>query len=114
MSMARLLTKSKPKIKFLSDLCESHTLFLCLCETILSSDNSDNELLIPGFTITGCDRKRRMGSGVCIYIRNSVIFDTCLRYSNSVCDLLIIKTPQPIPHYYVSIQTPLLFNHFNV
>ena len=95
MNIARLLTKSKPKIKFLSDLCESHTLFLCLCETFLSPDISDNELVIPDFTITRCDRKRRMGGGVCIYIRNSVIFDTCLRYSNSVCDLLIVRLHTP-------------------
>ena len=95
MNIARLLTKSKPKIKFLSDLCESHTLFLCLCEAFLSSDISDNELLIPDFTITRCDRKSRMGGGVCIYICNSVIFDTCLRYSNSVCDLLIVRLHNP-------------------
>ena len=91
MNIARLLTKSKPKIKFISDLCESHTLFLCFSETFISSDISVNELLIPGSTIIqDVIAKKEWVVESVSFIRNSEFFDTCLRYSNSVCDLLIV------------------------
>ena len=52
MNISRLLTKSKSKTKFIFDLCTPNTLFLCFCETFLTDEISDNELLIPDFTIT--------------------------------------------------------------
>ena len=36
-----------------------------------------------------------MGGGVCIYLRNSISFKTCLKFSNSVCDLLIVSLQTP-------------------
>ena len=30
---------------------------------------------------------QEFGGGVCIYLRNSVIFSTCVNYSNSGCDI---------------------------
>ena len=55
----------------------------------------DSEIQIPEFSITRCDRLSRVGGGVCIYLRNSVNFITCVNYSNSACDLLIIKINHP-------------------
>ena len=95
MNIARLFTKIKQKIKLLSDFCDGSTLFLCFCETFLHDGILDAEIKIPSFNIVRCDRSSRVGGGICIYIRDPIIFSICLSYSNSVCDLLIIKLHQP-------------------
>ena len=56
---------------------------------------NDSEIQIPGFSIVRCDRLLREGGGVCIYARNIKSFSVCLKYSNSICDLLIVKLHQP-------------------
>ena len=66
------MSKDKSKIKFIGDLCSNNTLFVALC-----------------------DRHSRIGDGVCIYLKQSICYDLLLSYSNSVCDLLIIKLIQP-------------------
>ena len=53
------------------------------------------EIQIPYFSITRCDRLSRVGGGVCIYMKKSVNFTTCVNYSNSVCELLILKLHTP-------------------
>ncbi len=85
----------KPKHLFLSDLCDKNTLFICLCETFLHEGINDNEVQICGHSIIRCDRRDRVGGGVCIYLRHSIPFNICLTYSNSVCDLLIVKLHNP-------------------
>ena len=35
MNIAHLISKTKQKLKFLADLCDANTLFLCFCETFL-------------------------------------------------------------------------------
>ena len=47
-------------------------MFICLCETFLHEGIPDSEIQIPGFII----------------VRSDIVF---LKYSNSVCDLLIVK-----------------------
>ena len=56
---------------------------------------NDSEIQIPGFSIVLCDRLLREGGGVCIYVRNTKSFSVGLKYSNSICDLLIVKLHQP-------------------
>ena len=56
---------------------------------------NDSEIQKPGFYILRCDRRFREGGGVCIYERNTKSFSVCLTYSNSMCDLLIVKFHQP-------------------
>ena len=94
MNIAHLISKTKQKLKFLADLCDANTLFLCFCETFL---HAGIEIQIPGFSITRCDRLSRIGGGVCIYMKKSVNFTTCVNYSNSVhvCELLILKLHTP-------------------
>ena len=82
-------------LKFLADLCDANTLFLCFCETFLHDGIGDIEIQIPEFSITRCDRLVRVGGGVCIYMKKSVNFTTCVNYSNSVCELLIPKLHTP-------------------
>ena len=95
MNISRLLTRTKSETKFIFDLCTPNTLFLCFCETFLTDEISDSELMIPDFTITRCDRRQRMGGGVCMYVKNSVNFTTCVSYSNSTCELLIVRLHDP-------------------
>ena len=88
MNIARLMTKSKQKLKdFLADLCNSTTFFLCFCETFLHDGIQDSEIQISNFSIAGSDRYSRVGGGVCAYVRNTVNFKICLCFSNSVYDI---------------------------
>ena len=50
---------------------------------------------MPGFVVCRCDRADRPGGGLCIYIKDSIMFEVCLSYSNSVCELLIVKLDNP-------------------
>ena len=95
MNIAHLYSKTKQKVKFISDLCNLNTLFLCFCETWLKDDILDSEIQIPDFSLIRCDRTVRADGGVCVYLRHSVGFDTCLSYSNSVCEVLVLRLHQP-------------------
>ena len=95
LNIARLFTKTKSKYKVLYDLCSLSKLFICLCETFLTEDISDSEIQIPEFSIVRCDRHLREGGGVCIYVRTTNPFNVCVKYSNSICDLLIINIHHP-------------------
>ena len=66
MNIAHLYSKTKQKVKFISDLCNLNTLFLCFCETYLKDDILDSEIQIPDFSLIRCDRKARAGGGVCV------------------------------------------------
>ena len=95
MNVARLITLTKRKSEILSDLCDKSTLFLCLCEAFLHEGILDSEIKISGFSIIRCDRSSRTGGGVCVYVSNSTTYDICLSYSNSVCELLILRLHKP-------------------
>ena len=69
MNIAHLISKTKQKLKFLADLCDANTLFLCFCETFLHDGIGDIEIQLPDFSITRCDRLSRVGGGVCIYMK---------------------------------------------
>ena len=95
MSIAHLYAKYRQKNKLLADYCDSSTMFICLCETFLHEGILDSEVQIPGFIIVRSDRVSRPGGGVCLYLRKNLIYKICLKYSNSVCDLLIVKILSP-------------------
>ena len=93
MNVAHLLTQTKRKNEVLSDscqLCSYVYVKLFLHEGIL-----DSEIKIAGFSIIRCDRMSRAGGGVCVYVSNSTTYDICLTYSNSVCELLIVRIHNP-------------------
>ena len=69
--------------------------FSVFVKLFLHDGIGDGEIQIPEFSITRCDHLSRVGGGVCIYLRNSVNFITCVNYSNSVCELFIIKINHP-------------------
>ena len=70
-------------------------MFICLCETFLHDGILDSEVQIPGFIIVSSDRVSRPGGGVCLYFRKNLIYKIFRKYSNSVCDLLIVKILSP-------------------
>ena len=70
-------------------------MFLCRCETFLHEGILDSEIKISCFSIIRCDCMARAGGGVCVYVSNSTTYDICLAYSNSVCELLIVRIHNP-------------------
>ena len=55
-------------------------LYFYVGETFLHDDIGDFEIQIPEFTITRCDRLSRAVGGVCVYMKTSVNFTTCVNY----------------------------------
>ena len=53
------------------------------------------EIQIPYFSIARSDCYSRVGGGVCVHVRNTIICQICLCFSNSVCELLILKILHP-------------------
>ena len=98
LNIARLLLdngKNKSKMSFLADIFNEHTLFCGLCETFLHSDILDAEVSLHGYKISRYDRIDRIGGGVCFYIREGIGFEETLKYSNAVCEVLILKLKNP-------------------
>ena len=75
--------------------------FLICCRNVCSSavpgwlGLMEPDTQIPGFLIVRSDRVSRPVSGGCLYLRKNRIYKICLKYSNSVCDLLIVKMFSP-------------------
>ena len=61
----------------------------------LTEDISGSENQITEFSIVRCDRHLREGGGVCIYVQATNPFNVCVKYSSSICDLLIINIHHP-------------------
>ena len=62
---------------------------------VLHDGIQDSEIQIPDFSIARIDRYSTVGGGVCMYVRNTVNLKICLCFSNSVCELLILKLQNP-------------------
>ena len=95
MNIAHLYDKYRHKYKVLVDYCDYSTMFICLCKTFLHEDILDSEVQIPGFIIVRSDSVSRPGGGVCLCLRKNLIYKICLKYSNSVCDLLNVQIHSP-------------------
>ena len=88
MNIGHLIGIHKQKIKFLADVSNYNTLFICFCETFLHEGIGDCEVQIHDFfSIIRC--------GVYIYFRKYINFTTYVNYSNSVCELMILKLHSP-------------------
>ena len=67
-----------PKIDELAALCSAENPdVVCLVETWLGHDITDNEVLVPNYSIVRLDRNRH-GGGVAMYIHNSVGYNVLL------------------------------------
>ena len=67
--------------------------FVYLNISRLLLDNGRNSL--PGYNISRCDRRDRIGGGVCLYIKDNIGFEELLNHSNSVCEALILRLKNP-------------------
>ena len=98
MNIAHLLRDSfrdKSKVRLLGELTNEKTLFLSLTETFLNNNIVDPEIHMEGFNIVRCDRSERIGGGVCFYLKKSINYTSLLSYSNSICEVLIVKLTNP-------------------
>ena len=96
--VARLLksnSQDKSKISYIGDLSDKRTVFIRLCETFLNSDILYSEVQMDGFSIFRANRNNRIGGGVCLYVNNLISCKILESYSNSTCELLIVKLNKP-------------------
>ena len=105
MNIAHLISKTEQKLQFLADLCDANTLYLCFCETFLYDGIGDIEIQISYFSITTCDRLSRTGDGVCISMKKSVNFTTCVNYSNCM-GVNDTQTSHPIHIFFIMMYRP--------
>ena len=83
---------TKPKI--LLDIASLNDAFcVCLCETHLSDNVLDSEIVSPGWNIIRSDRKDRICGGSAILINENVPISEKFTFSNSVCDAVAIFLP---------------------
>ena len=86
-----------PKIDELRLFAHSNkSSIICISESWLDNSISNNEIEIPDYSIERCDRNRN-GGGVCLYIRNTLAYNSRidLHYNNLEAiwiDLLLPKT----------------------
>ena len=84
---------TKVKIPFIRDEIQSNTKFtpfFALIETHLNKDHFDAEISIENYTVYRSDRKDRKGGGVALYIHNSLIVNSIERYSDGMCESVIV------------------------
>jgi hypothetical protein len=98
-NIARLITQSgRSKASFLKDQAEANNCqFIGVTETWLNSSILDSEVShdFPGYSLFRGDRSDgRQGGGVALYLREDLTGDVLATFSNSVCDLLVIKINQ--------------------
>ena len=105
----RLITKSgRSKSSFLRDQAElSNAILVAVTETWLNPTIFDSEVShdFPGYSLRRCDRARREGGGVALYLRDDLTGDLLLSYDNDVCQLLVVHIHQ-LDHVVAVIYRP--------
>ena len=77
-----------------SEWCEENKpQIACIIETKLKQEILDSEIKIKDYDIIRSDRQTRNCGGVAIYLTSDLTYNTILKFSNSVCDVLVIKIP---------------------
>ena len=88
-----LTDQTKPSI--LLDLAKMKNSFMiCLVETKLTENVSDHEITQNGWNIFRCDRKRRLGGGSAIYVREEFPVSDVLSHSTDTCDTICVYLPE--------------------
>ena len=64
---------------------------IVLTETWLSPKICDSEVSIEGFNLFRSDRDTRHNGGTCIYLKEELAAVSCLQYSNTVVEGLVLK-----------------------
>ena len=107
MNIACLMTKNFQKIKFLADLCNSTTLFLCFCETFLHDGIQDSEIQIPDFSIARSDRNSRVGELLILKLQSPSIIIIIIYRPPSCLDCDFIDVISRAEQYILTIPAPL-------
>ena len=84
---------------------KSRSNLLIVTESHLNNNILDAEIQMEGYDLIRGDRKERSHGGVAIYTSSNIISETLLTFSNTVCELVIMKLPQ-INHILVTIYRP--------
>ena len=99
-------TTKKFKVPMLRDLMDkSRSNLLIVTESHLNNIIVDAEIQMEGYDLIRGDRKERSHGGVAICTSSNIISETLLTFSNTVCELVIMKLPQ-INHILVTIYRP--------
>ena len=86
-------------------MVKSRSNLLIVTESHLNDNILDAEIQMDGYDLIRGDRKERSHGGVAIYTSSNIISETLLTFSNTVCELVIMKLPQ-INHILVTIYHP--------
>ena len=57
-----------------TELVSHHIDIALICETWLTDRHSDDHISVEGYTVVHKDRSKRKGGGICMFIRDSIIF----------------------------------------
>ena len=88
------ISKDLNKPSILLDMAKIYDAFcICLCETHLSDNISDSEIVTEGWNIFRSDRKDRICGGVSIYINENIPISEKFTFSNSMCETVGIFLP---------------------
>ena len=60
--------------------------FIAATETRLKSYIADAQLQIPGYTLSRCDRDKRVGGGVLFYSHQDIPVTSCKTYDDGTCE----------------------------
>ena len=91
--------KNKSKVNCFNEFhCDNLLMFIALCEFYITNDIIDTEVCVPGFTIARCDRFDRTGGGVCIYVRETILFVinmlSMLLFTHYLMIVIMVALPQ--------------------
>ena len=65
--------------------------FIALTETWLKSYISDAQMELPGYSVTRCDRDKRIGGGVLLYSQENIPVTDSSHYDDGICQVLFCK-----------------------
>ena len=81
----------KEKMNFLREQCkEERPYFLAFAETYLKESIKEAEFEIEGYSNAFSHRRKRIGGGVIIYVRNDLTYQILISTSDEMCSMVSI------------------------
>ena len=83
----------KHKVKFLEETIQTSNNFIpmfVITETHINCNIYDAEVNIDDYNVYRSDRKDRKGGGVATYVHHSITIDNVQRYSDTVCEAVLL------------------------
>ena len=102
-----MVNGQKDKVGYLELLAkEEKALIIAVSETWLHDGVEDAEVHIKDYNIIRSDRSGKGGGGLCLYVHISITPVVLLRYSNSICEGLVIRVPEHNTIYFAVYRPP--------